>query len=405
MHKRHLKRAGVSSGHLIGMSLITVFGIFIMMASLMKGKGAVVDEEMINLEDQPAPVKIATIQSEPIEIKDRYSGLIQPFERYNFSFQLPGKIESIGKNQKGKALDEGDVVSSGQVLASLDTQATMAEKEEATATAQFAKGELDRAIELRKANQSVVTEADLQRRKRDFHVAQSRLESVTERLSEMQLVSTVDGVISRRWVNSGESVNVQQPAFEVIQVDRVLLSVSVPESKIRRLLAREKWVASKRKEMGSVDSATNLFKAYVKMIGSPNFGVQDSEPIIGEVFRIGQTSEQDSGLFVVDVLIENRQGTLRPGLIAISDIVVNQIEGFRLPITATVVQNGKMFLYAAQEKGSEQLIARRFEIQKDNYEIQDDDVVIRDLPEEFRQVIVAGQHRLVDGRSVSKVAE
>ena len=47
--------------------------------------------------------------------------------------------------------------------------------------------------------------------------------------------------------------------------------------------------------------------------------------------------------------------------------------------------------------------ATRWELQRENYLEQDSDLIIYDLPESLRTVIVRGQRRLVDNRPINVV--
>jgi len=86
---------------------------------------------------------------------------------------------------------------------------------------------------------------------------------------------------------------------------------------------------------------------------------------------------------------------LKPGLIALARIVVDQIEGFRVPISSAVFRDKKMLLFTKGADGN----AHSFPLE--HWIEQEGDLVLTSLPPEHRNVVVRGQHRLVEGRPLS----
>ena len=85
---------------------------------------------------------------------------------------------------------------------------------------------------------------------------------------------------------------------------------------------------------------------------------------------------------------------LKPGLIGLARIVVDRIDGFRVPEASIVLRDDQRLLFSVSESDVAQAYTVTDWIQ------QEGDFILRELPSEHRKVVVRGQHRLVDGRPV-----
>lgn len=389
---------------LISMTVITVFALAVMIAVNLKGRKIEQEEPGSDLDRRPALVSVTCLEPAAIEITKKYSGMMRPFERYALGFKSAGRVATLGQNEQGKELDEGDVVTAGTILARLDIRILQAQFNELKVTRDFAKLEYEKGVELRQT-QGAISDTEFQRRKSEWEIAQARLDTLQTQIDDGVLRSPVDGVIARRLVNAGESVNLGQTVFELIQVDQLKLMVGVPESKIGRMIAK----FNRREPL----------KVYVDLVGRENMKTQIT-PLSGTVELISETSDDRSGLFEVEVLLDNRSGMLRPGMIGIARIVVDQFEGYRVPVDAVFFRDGEISVFVVAEAewppGTDPdaelesspdsgvgLVARRYVIPDRDCELEGDFLAIRELPLEARQVIVGGHRRLVDGRRIQVV--
>ncbi len=274
---------------------------------------------------------------------------------------------------------------------------------------------MQRASELRGRGNTSITEAEFQRRITELAVAKSIVAATEKSLEDARLVAPCDGVISRRFINSGESVNPNQNAFEIVQVDQVLLAVGVPESRIQELHARRREILRSRGQ-AVVETSTSRdahtperFKAYVELLSTDRFD-RPWPTRVGEVYRISETADDRTGLFEVEVLLDNADGVLKPGLVAEAKLVIDQIMGFRLPIRSALIRSGKTAIFTIESTDSDVPFMfwslgtgqdfRARELVLTKWLEQGSDLIIPDLPGENVTVVLRGQHRLVDGRRV-----
>jgi multidrug efflux pump subunit AcrA (membrane-fusion protein) len=120
-------------------------------------------------------------------------------------------------------------------------------------------------------------------------------------------------------------------------------------------------------------------------------------PLEGHVRRVAQAADDTTGLFEVEVVLANPGGSLKPGLIGLAHVVVQTVQGFRIPETAVVFREGRAFLFSVDSSG----VARQFVLE--DWIEEGSDLILAELPPEHRRIVVRGQHRLVDGRAVEEV--
>lgn len=399
-------------GRLFGLVLITVFAIAVMIASGTNWLSRQVDSDDGTGENSTqlttSPVLVIAVTEEEIPLTDRYSGLLEPLERFRLSFEISGRVERLGENGLGKPLDEGDTIRVGQVLAVLDQRGFEARLAEAQALAERAEKEWERAERLRQENNKAITDAELVQRQTDLRVAEAQVKLARKALEDATLVSKVDGVISQRMANAGESVAPQQVVFEVVQTDSLHLVVGVPESRITAVVDRlqEAKRQALRPDAKDLDDAEKSFQADVRLVGKDPRG-RPWQPVRGTVVRVAQTADETSGLFDVEILIPNREQRLRAGQIAIAELVVDSVTGVQFPLIAAQFTDDRAFVFSVKAKGGQVVIppqksasyeAVRHELNPGSYVEQGTSLVVYDFP--ATNVVLRGQHRLVDGRPV-----
>lgn len=325
------------------------------------------------------PVEVSDATPAPIEIIRQYSGMMRPRERYVLSFQIAGQVAELGTDAEGRPLDEGDRVVAGQMVARLDERILAAQYKEAKARLEKAQYDLNLANQLRERNRSALADAEYQDRITQVALTEAAVEMAEKRLADSRILAPVDGVISRRYRKTGEAVNMHEPVFDLIEVDTVLLILGVPESEIREI------------EVGQ--------PVHVDLLARDQFR-QQPERIEGRIYRVDEAADDKTGLFEVEVELPNRDGKLKPGLVATGRIVIDVVEGFSLPKVAAVFRDGRTSLFAVDaDQKARQLFPERW-IEQDSTIV----VPVDQLPPESRRVVVRGQHRLIDGREVEVLA-
>jgi RND family efflux transporter MFP subunit len=381
-----------------------------------RGESTTASPDAVRIAPQPldvvAPVTVEEIALEPVEILSRHSGMVRPWERYTLGFEIGGRLASLGENAERQPLDEGDRVEVGQVLARLDDRALAAGKKEAQARLALARSNMERVRQLLHQAVGAITEADVQDRETELALAEAQFDTAVKTLEDSSLIAPATGVLTRRLVNVGESINPHQPVFELIENDRMLLVLGVPESKIVDVRQRMREVQRNRTLVGSavVEQDDLRFKAYMRLVGRDLFGAH-REPIVGEVYRVGEAADRQTGLFDVEIALPNERVLLQPGMVGRADLVVARVEGYRVPAASVVFRSGEVrardpaggrpHVYVVEEDPQKRPRARRVELLR--WVEQWDDIVIVEASEPLRTVVTRGQHRLMDNQRVDVV--
>jgi RND family efflux transporter MFP subunit len=371
---------------------------------------------------QPVVVEVMEIKEERAEILDLYSGMIRPWERYTLGFETAGRIESLGANLSGLPLDDGDSVTKGQLLARLDDRVLRARESETAARLEQATSDFDRVKKVESQKIGAISDADVQQRLTALATAKAAHEMAVKNLEDAQLVAPVDAVVSKRLVNPGESVAANVPTFELIEVDRVLLVLGVPESDIPDIQTRMRQVQRNRSlpDKTGIDEEDLEFEARVELIGRNRFGKE--VVLAGTVYRISETADDRTGLFEVEVELSNKDRKLRPGMIARVDLVVNRVDGRSIPTSSMITPSesearqasGAMeeFVFtfeplsaaeSVDDRPTESMQGRAHRVELNQWVEQRENVVVTQATAPIHWLIWRGQHRLTDGQLVERI--
>jgi len=401
--------------HYLVLISVTLFAIGVMWKLSSKEKVGKLHFEQVTrplatVSAPKSPVTIHPLRVQLCEISSTYAGKIQAWETYQVGFEVPGRVLELGKNAAGQPLDDGDIVSQGQILALLDDRVHRARKSEASAQVEQATADLRRAEQIRATNPSALTESELQRLVTDLALARAQLEVAEKNLEDATLKSPVNATISKRMVKSGESVGAHKIVFELVENDNVLLVVDVPESHIRELEARVRVIKDNLSstEAGS-DTEDRVFRAYVRLEGRDRFG-KPWPRLLGEVHRIPEVADPRTGLFPVEVRLTNSERLLRPGMVATAEIVMTRIPGYKIPEAAVIFRQRNAHLFTVVEAPAEMEVlywnvgpakvfrSRRIDLKK--WVDQGDYIVLPADTIELDSVIVRGHFRLADAQLV-----
>lgn len=400
--------------HYVVLIAITIVAVAVMWKLSAKQQMTLISEDttlrpLSPVAAQKAPVAIQPLQVEMCEITSTYAGKIQPWESYQIGFEVGGRVIALGTNAAGKELDEGDRVQQGQILAMLDDRVFRAQKSEAAARIEQATSELRRAEQVRARQPNALTDSEFQKLATDLALAKAQYEVTLKNLDDATLRAPVNATISKRMIKSGESVNPNQLVFELVQNDEVLLIVDVPETHIRELEQRKRTIAANRMQPAGTTpiEPVTVFRAHVHLEGRDRF--DNPWPTIdGEVYHIPEISDQRTGLFPVEIRINNQERLLRPGMVATADIVTANLYGYKVPEVAVLVRkrNAHLFSVTREQASMEMLywnvgntyLYRAHHIPLARWIDQGEFIFVPAEEAEIGAVVTRGQYRLADGQ-------
>src|SRR5437899_2474344 len=199
---------------------------------------AVIAANLFFTKDKGAGITTETVKARDLEAVVSASGKIQPKRLVNISADTPGRVVNL-------AVNEGDRIRHGQFLLQIDPKSLRTRVEGGTASLQAAEGSLDQMrqsvetgrVQLQQARQTLARQQDLWRQQlttrealdkaeNDVKTAESALQerekqataqasriaqeraglaSAQYDLSKVRIESPIDGIVTRRNIQEGET--------------------------------------------------------------------------------------------------------------------------------------------------------------------------------------------------------
>ncbi|MGB0514000.1 MAG: efflux RND transporter periplasmic adaptor subunit, partial [Wenzhouxiangellaceae bacterium] len=194
-------------------------------------------------------------------------------------------------------VETGDRVRKGQLLARLDVSEQRAELTRAKAALREAQASFERLSRLRERD--YVDEASFVTAESELDVAKSNVQLWQTRVDFGEIVASIDGHVIDRMVEPGAAIGRLTPAFELSNLNQLVVRVGVSELDLKQLDAG--------------DSVSVRVDA-----------VEEQGPIDGRVRRIFPAAEDTSRLVTVEIeLPEAFERGVRPGFLARADLLID----------------------------------------------------------------------------------
>jgi RND family efflux transporter MFP subunit len=141
-------------------------------------------------------------------------------------------------------------------------------------------------------------------------------------LANTQITAPISGVIAKRNVDPGEMATAGAPLLVLVKMDEVQVEASVPQERINQFAAGTE-----------VD---------VRVIG------EDGKVRKGKVEFVSPVADANSSSFPVKVRLDNRDGSLRAGMVAEISLAGETDQGIRVPSSAVVSKDGKQYVFTVE---------------------------------------------------------
>ncbi|MCB1279173.1 efflux RND transporter periplasmic adaptor subunit [Prosthecobacter sp.] len=223
---------------------------------------------------------VAAAQTQDVARTEWRDGVAKPFRTVTLSASLREMITKI-------AVEEGDRVTEGQVLVSLEAEKEKVAVERLQLMLDKALFDANAAKRLFEQNVSskdemMVKEVEMKRIKAELKIAEAEV-------AEREIRSPLTGVVVRRFHEPGEAVNEAEPMLQVMDADRLLLLFHLEATQLP-LIHLGQELAVRFPEMPAVKAG------------------------MAKVNFIDPEVDSRSGLFRVRLLLDNKDGVFRPGL-------------------------------------------------------------------------------------------
>ncbi len=261
-------------------------------------------------EPDTVPVEVAVLERGPIEEILRYSTNLEAEQSVGVYSQAARRVIEL-------LVEEGDRVAKGDLLLRLQNEEQRLEVAKVQGQITKARREYDRQKRL--YEDELIPEQDFNDATYELEQLELQLEEAERRLSYTEVRAPIRGTVTRRLVNLGDNVTVNQHLFDIVDFDTLVARVYVPEKELQ-----------------------NLEVGLPARIDVPALGGAD---YAGEVVRLAPIVDPKSGTVKVTVGIPDWQG-LRPGLYVDVALVTDTRErALLVPKKALVYDQDQIFVY------------------------------------------------------------
>ena len=176
--------------------------------------------------ERPLPVEIAIAELGTAARTITATGTIEPIRTITINSQLAGAVRQV-------AVEEGDAVREGTLLARLDSRELEAQLASAEANLQVAARAAERAERLR--SEEIITVAEYERDIAAHAAARATRDQLRTRVGYATVRSPIAGVVLRKSVEMGDIVGAQTELFTIGDVSALVARLPISELDVTAL--------------------------------------------------------------------------------------------------------------------------------------------------------------------------
>ena len=169
---------------------------------------------------RPVTVELTQAVSRTITQTRTVAGRVEPARTVDIAFQIPGQIVHL-------AVQSGDRVRNGDIIAELDRVDFELALDRAQASYNLANSELQRAADL--AERGVAADARLETAQAQFAQAQVQLRQAERRLSQVRILAPFDAIVARTFVEEFVNTTTAAPVARLQDLSEMRVVISLPE--------------------------------------------------------------------------------------------------------------------------------------------------------------------------------
>jgi len=299
-----------------------------------------------------------------------YNGTVKESKSITLAFQVSGTIIQINA-------EKGQQVKKGQLLAAIDETVYRDQYNAQLAQQKLAQDNYRRIDEVYKKGS--IAEVKVVEARSNADQAVSMAKATYQNIAHTKLYAPTDGYIGEKTAEAGNLAAPGAPVLKLVKLDEVNILVAVPEAEINK-----------------------FSKGQTATVKVAALGNRDFKGIIDEVAVV---SDGASHNYNVKIRVSNRNGQLKPGMVAnvffAGDTHENKGDSsaVRIPLIALQVdEQNNNFVYVVNKEGNK---AERKKVKRG--ELMNEVVVISKGLTPSDRVIVSGYQKITSGTAVKIV--
>ncbi|PYK96369.1 MAG: efflux transporter periplasmic adaptor subunit [Verrucomicrobia bacterium] len=269
------------------------------------------------------PVQVIAVEAkrQPVSETLTLPGTIAANEQVEVKAETDGIVQEIN-------FAEGERVSKGQLLVTLDETKLSATLAEAEASLKLSAANYQRARQL--LQDKLISQQEYDQAASTFAVSQASVDLMRRQLKDARVVAPFAGIVSSRQVSPGQVITRNTTLTWLVDLDTVKVEVKVPERYLRQL-----------------------------KVGQPlEFSVAafPGEKFRGEVYFISPQIDESLRTALVKARIANADGKLRGGMFASLDLRLQLRDAAIVIPEPALMSNGDNFsVFVVDDKGNAQI--------------------------------------------------
>jgi membrane fusion protein, multidrug efflux system len=273
------------------------------------------------------PTDLTVVEARELRQTMALTGSLRALNQIALKARVGGQVREV-------KVREGEAVSAGQVLVTMDTDEYQARVNQAKGALQAAQGQLDIAATTRNNNQALLAKGFISKNaattgdsqyeiaRANLDSARGALDAAKKSLADTTIRAPISGLVSSRTVQPGEKVSPDNRLLDIVDLRQLELEAAVPASEILR-------IALGQPVQVSVEGL--------------------AEPVPGTVVRINPSTQAGSRSIMAYIRVDNPAGTLRAGMFAEAQLTLARKTGV-LTVPQSALQNsaGQPYVYAIE---------------------------------------------------------
>lgn len=316
-------------------------------------------------DEEAAAVPVETVKPLRSDIDAMYSGTapIEAFADAMVIAKVSGEVQEI-------FVEEGDEIASGQILARLDGDRLRLESQQAEANLRKLERDFQRNQDLKA--KGLISVGDFEKILYEMEALQATFDLSQLEYGYTEIRSPIDGVVSRRLIKIGNTIEVNSETFHVTSLEPLVSYLHVPEREYQRISADQPALISVDALQGARFDAT--------------------------VARVSPIVDPDTGTFKITIEVSDATRQLKPGMFGrISIVYDSRSNVLQIPRSAVIEETGNSYVFIVRDGvASRQLIETGF--------TDGGNIEIVDGVSDDDEVVFVGHVNLKDGAKVNVIS-